>query len=58
MFELRQEILMSTGSASHLLNNLSIFFHEAKHVTLACVVHENQVCCILTFRLAICVKSH
>ncbi|EFO17206.1 hypothetical protein LOAG_11295 [Loa loa] len=43
MFELRQEILMSTGSVSHSPNNLSVFFHEAKDLTLACVVHENQI---------------
>lgn len=43
MFELRQEILMSTGSVSHSPNNLSVFFHEAKDLTLACMVHEDQV---------------
>ncbi|VIO86376.1 Uncharacterized protein BM_BM3949 [Brugia malayi] len=43
MFELRQEILMSTGSVSHSPNNLSVFFHEAKDLTLACMVHEDQI---------------
>ncbi|VBB27253.1 unnamed protein product [Acanthocheilonema viteae] len=43
MFELRQEILISTGSVSHSVNNLSIFFHEVKSLKLSCVVHENQI---------------
>uniref|UniRef100_A0A8R1XWP4 WD_REPEATS_REGION domain-containing protein n=1 Tax=Onchocerca volvulus TaxID=6282 RepID=A0A8R1XWP4_ONCVO len=43
MYELRQEILMSTGSVSHSPNNLSVFLNETKGLTLACVIHENQV---------------
>ncbi|VDO25587.1 unnamed protein product [Onchocerca flexuosa] len=43
MYELRQEILMSAGSVVHSPNNLSVFLNEAKDLTLACVVHENQV---------------
>uniref|UniRef100_A0A915PNN8 WD_REPEATS_REGION domain-containing protein n=1 Tax=Setaria digitata TaxID=48799 RepID=A0A915PNN8_9BILA len=43
MFKLGHEILISTGSASHSPNNLSVFFHEAKDLTLACVIHKNQI---------------
>ncbi|CAG9540163.1 unnamed protein product [Cercopithifilaria johnstoni] len=43
MFELRQEILISTGSVSHSVNNLSIFFHEVEDLTLSCVIHKNQI---------------
>ncbi|KAM3726591.1 WD repeat-containing protein [Dirofilaria immitis] len=43
MFELRQEILISAGSVSHSPNNLSLFSHEAKDLTLASVIHENQI---------------
>ncbi|VDN01037.1 unnamed protein product [Thelazia callipaeda] len=44
MYGLRQEILESTGSASHLANNLSIFFHETQKLIFASVIHKNEIC--------------
>uniref|UniRef100_A0A0R3RL26 WD_REPEATS_REGION domain-containing protein n=1 Tax=Elaeophora elaphi TaxID=1147741 RepID=A0A0R3RL26_9BILA len=43
MYELRQEILISTGSVSHSPNNLSVFLHEIKDLSLSCVINESQI---------------
>ncbi|KHN85069.1 WD repeat-containing protein 54 [Toxocara canis] len=43
MYEPSQEIILSSGSASSFPNNLSVFHHEAKHTTFACIAHKNQV---------------
>lgn len=43
MYEPSQEVILSSGSASNFPNNLSVFDHEAKHITFACIAHKNQV---------------
>ncbi|VDK43838.1 unnamed protein product [Anisakis simplex] len=43
MYERSQEVILTSGSASSFANNLSIFYHEAKNTTFACIAHKNQV---------------
>uniref|UniRef100_F1LAQ6 WD repeat-containing protein 54 n=1 Tax=Ascaris suum TaxID=6253 RepID=F1LAQ6_ASCSU len=43
MYEPSQDVILSSGSASNFPNNLSVFDHEAKHITFACIAHKNQV---------------
>lgn len=44
MYEMMQEITLSSGSASYFPNNLSVFYHTNKQLTYACIAHKNQVC--------------